>query len=177
MFHSARGIPTRYGSRTYRSRLEARWAAFFADIYWRAEYEPFDLDGWIPDFALSGAGGKVILAEVKPIFARDEDVCRKISRAAADQYELLLLGIGPFDSTYWDGPALGWLYERHGGWDEAIIGLSDKTGRYDFFHASGSYGYQLSGEGDGTHHIKQASPPAVRQLWAAAGDAVQWRAP
>jgi hypothetical protein len=173
------GIPTVYGNRTHRSRLEARWAAFFFDIYWRAEYEPFDLDGWIPDFALAGAGGKVILAEVKPIFARDEQACRKLEKAAANQYELLLLGIGPFESAEWGGhaAAIGWLYEPCGGWDEALLGLSAKTGRYDFFHASGSYGYRISGEDDGTHHIKPTDFTAARHLWAAAGDAVQWRAP
>jgi hypothetical protein len=43
-------IPTRYGGVQFRSRLEARWAAFFDLAGWRWQYEPIDLAGWIPDF-------------------------------------------------------------------------------------------------------------------------------
>jgi hypothetical protein len=58
-------IPTRYRGVQFRSRLEARWAAFFDIAGWRWQYEPIDLDGWIPDFRLCG---KVpALCEVKPI--------------------------------------------------------------------------------------------------------------
>jgi hypothetical protein len=60
-----RAIPTMYGGVQFRSRLEARWAAFFDIAGWRWQYEPIDLDGWIPDFRLCG---KVpALCEVKPI--------------------------------------------------------------------------------------------------------------
>ena len=44
--------PTEYAGHTFRSRLEATWAAFFdlCGISW--SYEPIDLNGWVPDFAL-----------------------------------------------------------------------------------------------------------------------------
>ena len=58
------GIPTKYNGVNFRSRLEARWAAFFDLIGWRWEYEPIDLEGYIPDFILHLASP--ILAEVKP---------------------------------------------------------------------------------------------------------------
>lgn len=45
-------IPTRYSGVQFRSRLEARWAAFFDIAGWRWQYEPIDLAGWIPDFRL-----------------------------------------------------------------------------------------------------------------------------
>ena len=43
---------TEYAGHTFRSRLEATWAAFFdlCGISW--SYEPIDLNGWVPDFAL-----------------------------------------------------------------------------------------------------------------------------
>lgn len=43
---------TEYSGHTFRSRLEATWAAFFdlCGISWA--YEPVDLDGWVPDFVL-----------------------------------------------------------------------------------------------------------------------------
>lgn len=43
-------IPTRYRNTEFRSRLEARWAAFFDLAGWKWKYEPIDLNGWIPDF-------------------------------------------------------------------------------------------------------------------------------
>jgi len=64
--------PTRYRGITFRSRLEARWASFFDLTGWRWEYEPLDLAGWIPDFALIGAEHP-ILAEVKPIMWAGDD--------------------------------------------------------------------------------------------------------
>lgn len=46
-------IPTTYKNTKFRSRLEARWAATFDLLHWEWVYEPFDLDGWIPDFQLN----------------------------------------------------------------------------------------------------------------------------
>lgn len=43
-------IPTKYAGVQFRSRLEARWAAFFDLLGWEWEYEPIDLDGYVPDF-------------------------------------------------------------------------------------------------------------------------------
>ncbi len=57
-------MPTRYKNRLYRSRLEARWAAFFDLAEWKTEYEPLDLDGWVPDFLIEES--LPILVEVKP---------------------------------------------------------------------------------------------------------------
>lgn len=45
--------PTKYNGTIYRSRLEARWAAFFELIGWEYEYEPIDFDGWSPDFRVT----------------------------------------------------------------------------------------------------------------------------
>lgn len=66
------GIPTWYGDIRYRSRLEARWACWFeiAGIY--AEYEPLDLEGYIPDFLIPDEWCGDLLVEVKPgLHARD----------------------------------------------------------------------------------------------------------
>jgi len=61
-----KAIPTPYGGCRFRSRLEARWAAFFdlAALDW--DYEPIDLDGWAPDFSIHSAG-ETVYAEVKPV--------------------------------------------------------------------------------------------------------------
>ena len=56
--------PTKYKDVTFRSRLEATWAAFFdlAGIKW--QYEPIDLEGWVPDFVLWLSSP--VYVEVKP---------------------------------------------------------------------------------------------------------------
>lgn len=61
-----RAIPTRYNGVNFRSRLEARWAAFFDLVGWRWEYEPIDLKGWAPDFIIKLPIADVY-AEVKPV--------------------------------------------------------------------------------------------------------------
>lgn len=76
----------------FRSRLEARWAAFFDSMGWTWAYEPIDLDSWIPDFEVNGR-----LAEVKP--ARSiEDLAELVNgRQLADAPTgTLLLGVQPF---------------------------------------------------------------------------------
>jgi hypothetical protein len=60
-------IPTVYAGVQFRSRLEARWAAFFDLLGWKWEYEPFDLEGYIPDFLLHQRPHTIWLAEVKPV--------------------------------------------------------------------------------------------------------------
>jgi hypothetical protein len=58
-------IPTQYKGINFRSRLEAKWAKMFDLLGWRWEYEPFDLNGYIPDFMIF-QGQKQILVEIKP---------------------------------------------------------------------------------------------------------------
>jgi hypothetical protein len=79
MTYAIASIPTSYGGVMFRSRLEARWAAFFDMASWKWEYEPIDLDGWLPDFRVvfpcnhSECTGKhTLLVEVKPYYSLDE---------------------------------------------------------------------------------------------------------
>jgi hypothetical protein len=58
-------ISTWYNGTHFRSRLEARWAAFFDRAEWRWTYEPDELDGYIPDFKLWLR--VPVLVEVKPV--------------------------------------------------------------------------------------------------------------
>lgn len=58
------GIETKVLGTTFRSRLEARWALMFTALGWDWEYEPFDADGYIPDFAI--IGDVPFLVEIKP---------------------------------------------------------------------------------------------------------------
>ena len=75
MNYTIKAHPTFYKDVLFRSRLEARWAAFFDLAGWEWEYEPIDLEGWSPDFRVSFPcghsecnGSHVLLVEVKPYF-------------------------------------------------------------------------------------------------------------
>ena len=64
---------SRYKSTVFKSRLEARYAAFFDLAGWAWEYEPLVLDGWTPNFKVTFPCGHsecgdthVLLVEVKP---------------------------------------------------------------------------------------------------------------
>jgi hypothetical protein len=75
MKYNIKNHPTLYNDVIFRSRLEARWAAFFDLVGWNWEYEPLDLFGWTPDFRVTipcendGCNGHhILLVEVKPYF-------------------------------------------------------------------------------------------------------------
>jgi hypothetical protein len=63
-------IPTVYKGVQFRSRLEARWAAFFDIVGIDWNYEPLDFAGYIPDFFINNG---TRLFEVKPVLS-EEDV-------------------------------------------------------------------------------------------------------
>lgn len=67
MEYDIKSKPTVYKNVKFRSRLEARWAAFFDLIGWRWQYEAYDFNGWTPDFAVYGSAGSILFIEVKPI--------------------------------------------------------------------------------------------------------------
>jgi hypothetical protein len=77
-----KAIPTLYDGVQFRSRLEARWYAFFKLAGLAPEYEPFDLDGWIPDIVIPSKtyDGAPLLVEVKPLEHDDERVHYKSPR-------------------------------------------------------------------------------------------------
>jgi hypothetical protein len=175
-------IPTRYAGTQFRSRLEARWAKFFDLVNWRWEYEPLDLKGWIPDFALIGKG-QTTLVEVKPIDSLDDPIaqntCGKIEhalRASERTNEILLLGCIWPQQPWSDEPALGWLaeygeYYDHGWcWGFAPF---HHLGGLGFCHAEQSFRNRITGEYDGDSGTGTEAPI---HLWREAGNAVQWMA-
>lgn len=113
-----KAIPTVYRGIQMRSRLEAKWAAYFdlrGDIQW--EYEPLDYNGWIPDFTIKMDEVSLpALAEVKPVFdikhfAESPDG-KKVLRAITQDClafvkchrSLLLLGPSPSHVWMWPSP-------------------------------------------------------------------------
>ena len=103
---------TEYNGIWFRSRAEAKWAAFFDLMGWRWEYEPRDYHGYIPDFVLlsNGEAGSRVYVEVKPEEEFPE-ANRKAKRSGVDSPVLFASTDGPFGfdaatSKYFLGPVL-----------------------------------------------------------------------
>jgi hypothetical protein len=86
-------IPTLYRGRMYRSRLEARWAAFFDRLGWQYEYEPFDLGAWSPDFAITDPFDALI--EIKPLTEPDYDLFERVQGAGSGRGGVFVMGVAP----------------------------------------------------------------------------------
>lgn len=71
--------PIKYNGIIYRSRLEARWKAFFDFIGIHSEYEPDYVSAinWMPDFELT-IGNEQFLLEIKPYSMWDDKLIDKL---------------------------------------------------------------------------------------------------
>lgn len=182
------GIATMYAGVRFRSRLEAKWACFFDLMGWRWEYEPFDADGYIPDFVL--LGDDPVVVEVKPATSLDELITPVThARAALGQAwtrDILGLGVTPFlgIGTYWDQfTVLGLLDEQSteedGAWNdvgEALWNDCGKCGLISFRHDTGWFKSRLCGHHDGDHYVNYVQDMAeLEAKWAYATNSVQWR--
>jgi hypothetical protein len=191
--------PTTYKDVQFRSRLEARWAAFFDLAGWRWEYEPTDHNGWTPDFALIGKRD-IVKAEVKPIEWCGDDTAiahevlerddlkkvrayvSSLSGTADDPPlfpDILILGCYPhFADIGMSGVCLGaFLSEK---WGASTVDIAFLAGGYepqqiDFHAFYGSYGYRMGGQQHGDGHIRSLDPDLVHHLWARAGNLTRWK--
>lgn len=95
-----KSYPTKYKHVQFRSRLEARWAAFFDLLEMSWEYEPIDLSGYIPDFILPNFYSPLLI-EVKPVL-RFEDFSQHISKIDASGWEgpVMIVGAKLFIDSY-----------------------------------------------------------------------------
>lgn len=178
MEHKA--IPTTYNGIRFRSRLEAKWAAFFDLCDWKWEYEPEDLNGYIPDFVLIGKKG-LLYVEVKPFYTEDQwqKIVPKIDSAFKEenideQPEFLFLGATTFDSEYHgDGLSLGFLYSLGTGLDEAVLNYYEKTP--GIIAGWGGYQDRITGLYDGDAYVHVLDKEVAQQVIRKAQNKVQWQ--
>lgn len=183
MEYQIKAIPTTYGGVRFRSRLEAQWAAFFDLAGWGWKYEPFDLDGWAPDFLISGK--TQTLVEVKPILMLpyDERETFRLAQRHAEKafrhapeitfgsaHEVVVAGLGPFAC----GHGIAWGVIAGEGEDFAVCYQSWGNAALDYAAAYGSYAYRIGGQYDGDHHLIECGD-LPEMLWREAGNAVQWK--
>jgi hypothetical protein len=187
-------IETTYRGAHFRSRLEAHWAAFFDLLEWRWEYEPLELDGYIPDFVL--LLHKPTLVEVKPAWT-----CAELERLAAKKIErsgwngeALIVGASwsTTDSSDWlrDAHVLGVNSEGAAGpwgghperevehhWNPAVWFGCKFCREMSFLNDLMSYHCRPHGCYDGDGHIGGAgSVGGLAVRWNEAGAKVRWRA-
>ena len=97
-------VITEYAGTTFRSQLEARWAAYFDQrgIAW--QYEPVRLSGWTPDFRLVLHGVEAY-AEVKPVSEFPMDVAQRVLGHVWTG-DIVILGLEP--RRAWRNRGDGW---------------------------------------------------------------------
>lgn len=189
--------PTVYKDTLFRSRLEAKWAAFFDLAGWRWEYEPYDLDGWTPDFLIHGV--HPILCEVKPIVWQGDcdidlrahasdlvKVYRHVTQPEnwGDQVEpeIAILGNAPMGSggIYHSSRALGVFLYADGGdvfTDPAVFFQGYSPRVLDVASDVYWFGYRVGGEADGDHHLQPIYGEPIDKLWRVASRETQARKP
>lgn len=141
----------KYGLTTYRTRLEATWAAYFQKLGWQYVYEPFGLEfgsDFHPEF--------LIHAE-RPLFVSVAyhahclaDVCAAASKMTESEHrDVLVVGTCPF--TFWaeSGYPQVALGSFAGYGDRAVLTRKD---RYDVASHEQSFRHRISGFYDGASH-------------------------
>jgi hypothetical protein len=176
---SMHAIPTTYNGINFRSRLEAKYAAFFDLLGWKYEYEPVDFRGWIPDFVITNS--KPIYVEIKPVFDFPEDIAKEVnSSGCAD--EVIIFGTTPirgFDLDY-DRQHIGWLREgmyNSRQWGDALLGVWQEY-TYGFCHKDGFWRDRVTGcyESGSMGIFTDALPKwHFETLWKIASNRVQWK--
>lgn len=117
--YSMKAIPTTFAGVQMRSRLEARWAAFFTNCGWKWTYEPFDTEGWAPDFTLHMPAGDIYV-EVKPVLTPH------VRSVFIDVARPLVTSVGA--RALLVGSSLDFM---NGCCDSALIGVGIGKGAYD----------------------------------------------
>ncbi len=106
------GIRTKLFGIEFRSRVEARWAAFFTEIGWPWNYEPFDANGYIPDFVISGELPLLVEVKAATTLAEYQAPVTKAVTALKGlwDHDILIVGASPRpmlpDAC---GEAAGWM--------------------------------------------------------------------
>lgn len=175
------GIPTLYEGTLCRSRVEAHWCAFFSIVGWDWVYEPVDGAGYIPDFLIKGDAP--FFVEVKPATSEAEyrEPVEKIVKGIGGRWDrdVLIVGVDPVMRGESAGILVGFL---HGADD-----WNTEPGQWVYCPECVSLGIttdSTSGLMRPCGHTANKGGDALgrtlrnlRNIWALAGKAVQWRRP
>lgn len=178
------GIETFYRGTLFRSRAEARWAAFFDRCQWPWRYEPVDLDGYIPDFVLSFE--RPVLVEVKGGVVHHKGLTHFIEKAQQPAWigEVVIVGAHPmWNEPDMLNPPLGIMAERAFGpggfpeweWDTCCVHRCVICARVSFHPEDGHWRCRVCGAYEGNRYIGGVRSGELDELWASACNLTQWR--
>ena len=144
--------PTVWHDIRFRSRLEARWAAFFHINGWRWAYEPIDFVDWVPDFEIRAACGH---SECTP-WHRVYVECKPYHRL--EQFR--------------GHPCTADMYGDKYGADAVLLaGIDPSVAHMEIVHGSGAGMYT------GLQVWEFFNSPDPYSAWLWAGNETQWRPP
>jgi hypothetical protein len=174
------GIETVYRGIRFRSRAEARWAAFFDLMRWTWHYEPVDLEGYIPDFILDFADSTIFEVKGGALSLEDlEDHQAKLEMTSWSG-EAVLVGAHPLWGDH-DGinPTLGLIGERISDaydWAPCRVHRCAICCRVSVHHEHGSWRCRVCGCHDGNRYIGGIEASELNLAWAEACNMTQWNA-
>lgn len=175
-----RGIATMHNGIRYRSLLEAKWAAFFTNIGWQFEYEPFEGNGYIPDFLILGEAS--FLVEVKPAhnWRGLEEHTSKVERGLAGIWGgyAIIVGASPIILHKEGDYACGLLTEscELRSWEAGIWSLCPDCRHAAIVSQYGSFQRRPCAHYDGSQWpIEDWSYRLLNARWKDASNQVQWR--
>jgi hypothetical protein len=172
-------IPTRYAGTLFRSRLEAKWAAFFDLLRWPWEYEPIDLNGYIPDFIISFK--TPLLVEIKPETAIEHRL--KIESSGWQSPAMVVGSSVRYDDGRWlpeigDMGEWAFLEDRYGWlWGTAGMFVCKSCRKWSVLDQEMSFHCRACGGYEGSSHVDSSTPERAVAMWREAGNTVQWRSP
>lgn len=182
------GIETTFAGTRFRSRLEAKWAAFMTQLEWEWTYEPFDAHGYIPDFAVTG--DRPLLIEVKPGMSIGELAAHtpRLDRSLDGlwDHDVLVVGASPFlpATNGWKPTdrTPGLLGERMGGegepswaWEEAAWQSCSECQMVGVTSSVFSYVSRPCGFYDGNIDLRLIDGAYLEAAWANASNVTQWK--
>ena len=179
---SNKGIPT-IGVRDiqFRSRIEAQWAYIFEKLEWDWEYEPIDLQGYIPDFIIKFDGDKEILIEIKgDTNIWNSDVYKYHKNKIVKSGWRGIFGI--LGGSYKAGSAEYWinigkvfyLIEDQLRHNDLVLRKNNKTHKWSLGCDTGTYDI-LNDYFKDTYHIDDVPQKEFSKLWVEAKNKVQWK--
>lgn len=175
------GIPTEYGGISFRSRVEAKWAAFFDELGWTWEYEPIDLEGYIPDFILMFK--EPMLVEVKADMSLEllNRHTQKIDKTSWENNALIVGGAIYEDDRY---PVLGLARQDYGpesgseghdyDWSAAKMFKCAQCGNFSFFHLDGWWRCPVCLHYEGDGHLVPVNWSEIQAMWRRSGEKTKW---
>lgn len=171
------GIPTIYDGVRFRSRLEARWAAFLDLCNRKWAYEPFDCDGYIPDFVLYGNLFNCAV-EVKPSILVDlnsAQIRKGVSYAKHHGMRFLIL-TERLDPYVFDG-VNSWHSWQTCGYQFGCEGVYHRANQLSLHCQEFTFRFDV-GDKDESMDGVRAFPTkgdVFVELWKEAGNTVQWK--